>query len=55
MTGRYVDGLWHTDKGKYDNLVYRKQLKEVLQDLKKSYKVIFLHANLGCELRNQLC
>lgn len=47
MTGRYVDGLWHTDEGKYDNLVYRKQLKEVLQDLKKSYKVIFLHANLG--------
>ena len=47
MTGQYVDSLWHTNRGIYDNLIYRKQLKEVKEDLKNGCRVIYLHANLG--------
>lgn len=47
MTGQYTDSLWHRTNGKYDNLVYRKSLREVREELKKSCRVIYLHANLG--------
>lgn len=41
------DNLWHTRNGRYDNIVYRKYLNEVKNDLKNGCKVIYLHANLG--------
>lgn len=47
MTGQSVDSLWHTNKGSYDNLICRKQLKEVKEDLKNNCRVIYVHANLG--------
>lgn len=47
MTGQSVDSLWHTDRGIYDNLIFRKQLKEVKEDLKNNCRVIYVHANLG--------
>lgn len=49
MTGQIEnrDNLWHTQNGKYDNIVYRKYLNEVKCDLKKGCRVVYLHANLG--------
>ena len=40
MTGQSVDSLWHTDRGIYDNLIFRKQLKEVKEDLKNNCRAV---------------
>ena len=46
MMGQYSDALWYRERGKYINLVYRKTLREVIDVLDKSCRVVFLHANL---------
>ena len=47
MAGQYVDSLWHTSRGNYDNLICRKSLREVKADLRNNCRVVYLHANLG--------
>lgn len=47
MLGKYSDSLWHREKGKYVNLVYRKALRDTIDALNKSCRVVYLHANLG--------
>lgn len=47
MMGEYNDALWYRERGKYVNLVYRKQLYDVISLLEQSCRVVYLHANLG--------
>lgn len=47
MMGKYADSLWYREKGKYVSLVYRRALREVIEILDSSCRVIYLHANLG--------
>lgn len=47
MLGQYSDALWHREKGKYESLVYRKALKDVVSALNSGCRVIYVHANLG--------
>lgn len=47
MLGKDYDTLWHREKGKYVNLVYRKALYDVINALSSECRVIYLHANLG--------
>lgn len=47
MIGLTKDELWFREKGKYDNIVFRKKLFEVKECINEGVKVIYLHANLG--------
>lgn len=47
MTGQYCDALWYREKGRYESIVYRKALKEVISALDSGCRVIYIHANLG--------
>lgn len=47
MMGQYSDALWHREKGRYESIVYRKALKEVIDALCSGCRVIYIHANLG--------
>lgn len=47
MMGQYRDVLWHRERGKYESIVYRSALKEVIGLLNSGCRVIYIHANLG--------
>lgn len=47
MMGQYRDVLWHRERGKYESIVYRSALKEVIGLLNTGCRLIYIHANLG--------
>lgn len=49
VTGNFqnCDELWFRKNGKYVTLVYRHELTDAIQLIKKGCRVIYLHANLG--------
>ena len=47
MIGQINDSLWYRKAGKYNNLIFRKKLHDVIKCIDDGIKVIYLHANLG--------
>lgn len=47
MRGELCTNLWYRKNGKYNNIVFRKKLKEVKEYIESGCRVIYLHANLG--------
>lgn len=47
MMGKFDDSLWHRERGRYESIVYRKALREVVEVLNNGCRVIYIHANLG--------
>lgn len=47
MIGQIKDSLWYRKAGKYNNLIFRTKLSDVIECLSKGMKVVYLHANLG--------
>ena len=47
MIGQINDSLWYRKAGKYNNLIFRKKIHDVIKCINDGIKVIYLHANLG--------
>ena len=47
MSGQIKDSLWYREKGKYNSLIFRKRLRDVIRCLDEGIRVVYLHANLG--------
>lgn len=47
MRGQIVDPLWHRKDGKYNQIVYRKSIDDVIRDIESGVRTIYLHSNLG--------
>lgn len=47
MSGQTQDNLWYRKQGKYNSIVFRKKIFEVIRCIMDGCKIIYLHANLG--------
>ena len=47
MTGQFKDSLWYRKNGRYNNIIFRKKIADVIKCINDEIKVIYLHANLG--------
>lgn len=41
------DNLWYKEKGKYVNLVFRHELRDIDTKIKSGIRLLYIHANLG--------
>ncbi len=47
MNGIYSNSLYHRRYGKFDSIIFRKEVKLILDYIRNDIRTFFLHANLG--------
>lgn len=47
MNGTYSNVLYHRVNGKFDSIVYRKEINQIVNYINEGVRTFFLHANLG--------
>lgn len=47
MNGTFTNKLFYKSKGKYLGLIYRDEVRKIVNGIEENKRVVFLHANLG--------